>query len=586
MTDLAKTLHAHVNAASTWQHVEKLSTIERLAGTQGERDAVDYIMKKLAEYGVPTELHQFDSFVSYPLDATLQILEPERLTIPCRPRAFAASTPPQGIEAEIVYLPSDAEKSTRSTMIFAQTGRNEDYAAHDVSGKIVLTTSGGPDGLKLAQDHGALAHLHMWPSGEDVIHEMIVSSIWGTPTPESAERLVKIPAISIKRADGDKLKALCAKGKVRARITSNVYIGWKPVLLPLANIVAAGAPETFMLVGGHHCSWYFGTTDNATGDACLLEMARVLFQNRDKLRRSVRIGWWPSHSQGRYAGSTWYADYAFAELRRNCIAYLGIDSPGVKGAKIWDCRYNNGEVEHFIDRLMREVTGQEPNIRRPLKAGDQSFWGIGLPSLGAYRMVPPNSPLRANVGGSGGAYWWHSPEDTIDKGDAAILAADTRLYLSIVGRLCTAEKLPFEYVTAARDFEKQLGDLSQAAGGHVDLGPALAAAQQFEEAARALDKTAARVTGAKAEILNRGLIEIGRIINPVLYTSTSDYDQDPALQVPMLPALQGARQLPHLNPQSNEYGFLKTRLVRERNRIEDALQRATAAANEIKAACA
>jgi len=581
MTAIDAILRDAVDAGETWRHVEKLSTIERLAGTAGEREAVQYIMDKLAEYGIPSHLYEFESFVSYPLEAELQVLEPEPLAIPCRPRAFAASTPDDGIEAEVVYLPSEAEHHDRSKMIFAQTGANEDYQAQDVSGKIVLTTSGGPDGLKLAQDHGAVAHVHMWPSGEDVIHEMIVSSIWGTPTPESAARLVKIPAISIKRADGDRLKALCARGRVRARIKANVYIGWKPVLLPLAEIAAADDDETFMLVGGHHCSWYVGTTDNATGDACLLEMARVLYQHRDRLRRSVRIGWWPSHSQGRYAGSTWYADYAFADLRRNCIAYLGIDSPGVKGAEIWDCRYNHAEVERFTDRLMREVTGQEPNIRRPLKAGDQSFWGIGLPSLGAYRMVPADSPVRANVGGSGGAYWWHSPEDTIDKGDAAILASDTQLYLTIVGRLCTAEKLPFEFVTAARDFEKVLGELAQAAAGHIDVAPALEATRRFADAAQALDQRTAGVAGPKANLFNRRLMEISRIINPVLYTMAGDYDQDPALQLPQLPGLQGARRLPGLDAASNEYGFLKTRLLRELNRTVDALERATAAAKGI-----
>ena len=312
MTDLEKTLHAQVDAAETWRHVEKLSTIERLAGTPAEKQTVDYIMTKLSAYGVPAQVHEFESFVSYPLEATLEILSPERLTIPCRPRAFSASTPPGGIEAEVVYVPTDADHSARSAMIFAQAGRSEDYQQYNVAGKIVLSTAGGPDGLKNAQDHGAIGHCHMWPSGEDVIHEMIVSSIWGTPTPESAERLVKIPSISIKRADGDRIKSLCAKGPVRARITANVYIGWKTVLLPVATITAGSDPKAFMLVGGHHCSWYFGTTDNATGDACLLEMARVLHRNRDALRRSVRIAWWPSHSQGRYAGSTWYADYAFA----------------------------------------------------------------------------------------------------------------------------------------------------------------------------------------------------------------------------------------------------------------------------------
>lgn len=586
MTDLEKTLHASVNTAEAWQHVEKLSTIERLAGTPAEKQAVDYIMGKLAAYGVPTELHEFESFVSYPLESTLEILSPERLTIPCRPRAFAASTPPSGIEAEVVYIPTDADHSTRSTMIFAQAGRSEDYAQYDVTGKIVLTTAGGPDGLKRAQDHGAIGHCHMWPSGEDVIHEMIVSSIWGTPTPESAERLVKIPSISIKRADGERIKALCARGPVRARITANVYIGWKKVLLPVATIDAPGKSAAFMLVGGHHCSWYVGTTDNATGDACLLEMARVLYQNRRSLRRSVRIAWWPSHSQGRYAGSTWYADHAYADLRRNCIAYLGIDSPGVKGAEVWDCRYNHAEVERFMDALMREVTGQEPNIRRPLKAGDQSFWGIGMPSLGAYRMLPADAPLRANVGGSGGGYWWHSPDDTIDKGDPAVLASDTQLYLSIVGRLCSAETLPFDFVTAANDFIKTLDAISQAAGSHLDLAPASAAAHEFEAAARAMHGSAATAKGASVDALNRGLMELSRIINPVLYTMSGDHDQDPALQLPMLPALQDAHRLPHLDPAGNDYGFLRTRLVRERNRVQDALQRATEAAQRIVEACA
>jgi hypothetical protein len=53
----------------------------------------------------------------------------------------------------------------------------------------------------------------------------------------------------------------------------------------------------------------------------------------------------------------------------------------------------------------------------------------------------------------------------------------------------------------------------------------------------------------------------------------------------MLPALQGVRVVAHLDPQSNEYGFMQTRLVRERNRVVDALQRATEAAHELMATC-
>jgi len=581
VANLENALRSQVDAAEAWKTVEKLSTIERLAGTDGEKQAVDYIVGRLAEYGIPHKLYKFDSFVSYPLDAAIEVLEPIRMMLHCRPRAFAASTPEDGIEAEMIFLPSESDRQDKSKMIFSQAGRPEDYAKGSVAGKVVLTTGGGPDGVKNAQASGALAHVHIWPSDESVIHEMIVSSIWGTPTPESIQRLVKIPAISVTRKDGEKLIELCQQGKVKIRLKAKVQIGWKQVLLPVAFIGGKEEADKFLLVGGHHCSWYFGTTDNATGDAALLEIARLLHENREGLRRSVRVAWWPSHSQGRYAGSTWYADNFFDELRRNCIGYLGIDSPGVRNAKIWDCRYNHGEVEKFMDKLMREVTGDQPNIRRPFKAGDQSFWGVGIPSLGAYRMVPPNHPDRGTVGGSGGGYWWHSPEDTIDKGDPQILASDTQLLVTIVWRLVTAEKLPYEFVTAAKDFQKLLAELNDAADGHLDLAPIVKTAEGFEAAAAKLEALRDKVTGSMVETFNTGLMRLSRIINPVLYTANGDFEQDPALQLPMLPAMQPARMLAKLDPSCDEYRFLRTKLVRERNRVEDCLYRATLEAERL-----
>ena len=77
-----------------------------------------------------------------------------------------------------------------------------------------------------------------------------------------------------------------------------------------------------MLVHGHYDSWDVGVGDNATGDATLLEIARVLWKNREKLKRSVRIAWWPGHSTGRYAGSTWFAD-TFAHRPRRELRGAG-----------------------------------------------------------------------------------------------------------------------------------------------------------------------------------------------------------------------------------------------------------------------
>ena len=61
----------------------------------------------------------------------------------------------------------------------------------------------------------------------------------------------------------------------------------------------------------------------------------MLWANRDKLKRSVRIAWWPGHSTGRYAGSTWFADAFAIDLDENCVAQVNCDSPGCRWATLF-----------------------------------------------------------------------------------------------------------------------------------------------------------------------------------------------------------------------------------------------------------
>ncbi len=312
-------------------------------------------------------------------------------------------------------------------------------------------------------------------------------------------------------------------------------------------------------------------------------MARIVSQF---MARTVRIAWWPGHSTGRYSGSTWYADTHFMELRERCLGYLNIDSPGIRGASVWDCRYNTAEVEHVTAAVVRELSGQEPNLRRPLKAGDQSFLGVGLPSLGAFRMLPPDHPDRKAVGGSGGGWWWHTPHDTLDKADAGVLADDTRVYVTMIARMCLPRRHPYRFVPVAGDFLRHLGELQEAAGAHLNLAPALERAQAFQRAAERLDVAAQRVgdDGGQVAELNRGMRELSRLLNPVLFTVKGPYEFDPALQLPVLPGLAPMRRLAGLDPVSDEYRFLWTQLGRQRNRIEDALRRATALADDVASA--
>ena len=86
------------------KHLEYLTTLIRRAGTDDELKAAKYIKSKLEEYGVDGEIYEFDAYISYPGTSELEILSPVRNFLPCNSRGFIPATPPEGIEAEFVYL--------------------------------------------------------------------------------------------------------------------------------------------------------------------------------------------------------------------------------------------------------------------------------------------------------------------------------------------------------------------------------------------------------------------------------------------------------------------------------------------------
>jgi hypothetical protein len=236
-----------------------------------------------------------------------------------------------------------------------------------------------------------------------------------------------------------------------------------------------------------------------------------------------------------------------------------------------------GEIEHITGAVVRELSGQEPNVRRPLKAGDQSFLGVGLPSLGAYRMLPLDHPERKAVGGCGGGYWWHSPEDTLDKADANILAEDVAVYAAMTARMCEPAVIPYDFGPSANDFIESLTEQQEIAGKHLDLSGVIAQAHAYAAAAAKLASSEAKDVVAR----NNGMKRLSQIVNPALFTIDGPYEFDPALQLPVLPGLAPMKQLATLEPKSDEYQFLLTKLRRQRNRINDALLQATALAESL-----
>jgi hypothetical protein len=185
-------------------------------------------------------------------------------------------------------------------------------------------------------------------------------------------------------------------------------------------------------------------------------------------------------------------------------------------------------------------------------------------------------------GPAGFPWWWHTREDTIDKIDADVLALDTRVYVAAALRLCGAPLLPLDYPRFARAILATLEELGTA-GAPWDAGPALDAARRLAERATAfagaVDAVAAGGPGdaARVEAANRAMVALSRVLIPLLYTTGDRFHHDLAIPVPPLAGLQGARELPGLDPSSDRSRFAVAALVRERNRVVHGLEAAAGA---------
>ena len=574
LTKDEKNILSDIDIDGAWGHVEYLSTLDKTSGTEGERNAHEYIRQKLGQWGVFYKTYEFDSLISHPKEASLRVVSPSVLEVECITHAFSASTPEEGLDAELVYVlssPSDLHTQMGSLL--------EEYRKVGVEGKIsIIWGVASPPVVWAAQQAGALAQVHI--CGEDVMHEMIVTTVWGTPTPESAARIPRVTAISVKKTDGEKLLNLLTKGPAKVHLRAKSDTRWRRLPLTVAEIPGTEEPERFMLVHGHMDSWYVGTTDNCTGNSLVLELARLFHHYRGKLKRGVRIAWWSGHSTGRYSGSTWYADTLFEDLDRHCFLSMNIDSPGVKGATDVGGGGLMGTTE-FIRRALMDAVDTEEVKPDPyyMRAGDQSFYGIGIPSIAQRSYVPADSPLRGRwIGGSGSAWWWHSAYDTIDKGDKNILHRDLKMEALAVFRSVNSAVLPFNFSLVADQYQEVATAIqTQATSGTFNLDSCLGRIRMLKARSETLNAAIATFqNGGKEKLyeLNRILMQVSRILTSIYYTDAGKYDQDPAYGIPSLPALQGAKRLAELDPGSDEAGFLRTRLVRNLNRVNHQLDRA------------
>ena len=566
MKDIERQLLNQAAIDAPWDLVTTFAEMPRWR-PQDVNASADVIADRLGALGIPVTMHEPTVYLSIPLNASV---ESSGETWRAKPPSNAASFP-EGIEAELVYLPANLTNlrsySKNVQDLFGASVTSIEKAKALLGGKILITEGfGNPALTALAEEWGAVGLIAVNP-GID-IHWGTCTTIWGTPDLDDLPRKPRIPVVAVNKPAGEALIRIAGEGGY-ARIRTELEEGWFPQKIPTVDIPGAVEPDKFILLHGHYDSWDVGVGDNATGDATLLELARVFWNNRDRLRRSVRVAWWPGHSTGRYAGSTWYADAFAIDLDENCVAQINCDSPGCRWATSYHQTTCMSEAEGHVRGVIEDIAGQTPIFKRPNQAGDYSFNNIGLSS---YYMLSSTMPdaLKAEKGyyavsGCGGNIAWHTENDQLEIADQEVLLTDIKIYLLSALRHANAEILPVDWRATMCEFKATIARYQEAAGDLFDLSPAQGAVQALDDALSRLEGTPERINA-----IYQGL---ARILVPINYTREPRFRHDPAFTCPPLPIIAIATELKDHDP--DMIGFAKTQLMRGQNRLVATLRAAT-----------
>ena len=346
-------------------------------------------------------------------------------------------------------------------------------------------------------------------------------------------------------------------GRVKVHLKVDMDNSVKPNYVVEARLPGAEVPDEWVLLGNHRDAWEFGGVDPSSGTASMLELTRALGEmakTGTRPRRTIIACSWDGEEVG-LTGSTEWGEQFAADLARKLVAYINVDSsasgPNFQGSAVGSLAPLLVEVSRTLDDPSGvslyeawKKSAAADTARFAATGGGERKGAVDDESLvdtrigsGSDHTVFLNALGRPVVGlnfdGPYGVY--HSMYDDYywvnHFGDPGYRyhTLMSQLWGVLTLRLANADVLPFDFGFYGRDigtFLKELcgaADPSRAAAGaasggcragELDLGPAIAAAEEFAASGRELKQAidAALATGPldqkKAAALNRRIMDV------------------------------------------------------------------------------
>ncbi len=359
------------DSSRAFEHNRKLSVDigKRVAGTQGSQNAADYIAREFENYGLEVSRQPFAFEGWEDRGTTVQLLSPNTLQLEANAIQYSVGG---NVDGQVVLVPN--------------IGTRDDFSKVNVRGKIALVKRGTlpfSEKSRNAAEVGATAIL---------IYNDAPQSFTGT-----LREKVSIPTLALSGTAGQEILIVLNSGNVRAKIASDTGVEQRTGYNVIGTL--KGKSDEAIVLGGHYDSVATGpgASDNASGTATILELARV-FASKPQPQRTMVFIAFDAEELG-LLGSRAYVDELSRAQLQNIRAMLNFDMLGAGNGPL--ILMGDGNVALLARSSAQQLKIDARNAQMPANAGSdhESFARRGVDTVFFMRDYD----------------LLHTPEDTIDQ---------------------------------------------------------------------------------------------------------------------------------------------------------------------------
>ncbi len=386
--DREKKFQNGISPENIRENMRRLSARPHHVGSPYDKDNAEWILSKFKEWGLDAKIETYNVLFPTPKVRLVEMLQPTRFQAKMQEPVLPVDpTSGQTDEQLPSYNAYSIDGDVTAPLVYVNFGNREDYDQLDrlgisVKGAIVISRYGdGWRGIKpkVAAEHGAIGCIIYsdpkgdgfykgddYPSGgwrprDGVQRGSVMDTDYpGDPlTPgvaataqakrlsiKEAKTITKIPVLPISYADAlpllSALKGPVAPDAWRGALAITYHIGpgpaqvhlkvasnWdiKPIYDVIGTLRGTDGGQQWVLRGNHHDAWVNGADDPISGQAAMLEEARMLGELHRQgwtPKRTIIYCAWDGEEPGLLGSVEWVEDH-LDELKAHAVAYVNSD---------------------------------------------------------------------------------------------------------------------------------------------------------------------------------------------------------------------------------------------------------------------